>query len=100
MEYPWPGNVRELENIVERAVILARGGTIECDHIQVDAGSQVAPETAIIPLEQMERNHIIAALKSTQGKVSGKGGAAELLGMKPTTLESRMKRLEIDQSAL
>ena len=96
--YPWPGNVRELENIIERAVILCRGRTIESEHVQVAGGLSGEAETAgrgIKPLKEMEREHIIAALRAAGGKVSGRGGAAELLGLKPSTLDSRMRRLQI-----
>ena len=95
-EYSWPGNIRELENIIERAVILCDGDTIDFQHVQVDdvIGPQHADGT-IRTLREMEKEHIIAALQSTGGKVSGKGGAAELLGLKPSTLESRMKKLSI-----
>jgi formate hydrogenlyase transcriptional activator len=93
--YAWPGNVRELENIVERAVILCPGSTIEGEHVQVEAGAPASPEGGVRPLSHVERDHILAALQATNGKVSGKGGAAALLGLKPTTLESRMKKLGI-----
>ena len=93
--YPWPGNVRELENIVERAVILAAGKTIEREHVQVESGSEPAAPGPVRPLQEMEREHILAALQAVSWKVSGPGGAAELLGLKPTTLEARMKKLSI-----
>jgi|GEM_PF-1637974 len=92
--YPWPGNVRELENIVERAVILAGGQIIDTVHVQVEADRTVA--SIVRPLKDMEYDHIVTALRATNGKVSGKGGAAELLGLKPTTLDSRIKKLGID----
>ena len=96
--YEWPGNVRELENIVERAVILCGGGTIDREHVQVESrDAPAAEDTAeeIRPLQEMEREHIVAALRATQGKVSGRGGAAERLGLKPSTLDSRIKKLGI-----
>ena len=89
-----------MENIVERAVILSPGRTIHAEHIQVDTGE--GGHTVDGPfktLEQIEKLHIGEALKSSGGKVSGKGGAAELLGLKPTTLLSRMKRLGIDRKS-
>jgi len=101
LAYPWPGNVRELENIVERAVILCGGGTIDYEHVQVEAtapgSAPPAAEELIRPLQEMEREHILAALRATGGKVSGRKGAAEMLGLKPSTLDSRMKRLGIGQ---
>ena len=92
--YPWPGNVRELENVVERAIILSRGQTVESAHIHV---SEVKSHQShpIRPLKEAEREHILSALGATQWKVSGLGGAAELLDVKPTTLEARMKSLNI-----
>ena len=99
LSYSWPGNVRELENIVERAVILCGGQTIDEEHIQVEVGVSPGAKGGIQPLEEVEKAHIVAALKTTNGKVSGKGGAAELLGLKPTTLVSRMKKLGIDREA-
>ena len=97
LDYPWPGNVRELENIIERAVILCRGQTIEYEHVQVETGTPSGGEgeEQIKTLREIEREHIIAALRATGGKVSGRGGAAESLGLKPSTLDSRMKRLDI-----
>jgi len=96
--YGWPGNVRELENIVERSVILAGGRTIDREHVQVErrrAPSEEGNGEAIRPLQDMEREHIIAALRQTGGKVSGRDGAAELLELKPSTLDSRMRKLGI-----
>ena len=95
---PWPGNVRELENIIERGVILCDGDTLDYQHVQVDADDHVAATVdAVRPLREVERDHISAALRVSGGKVSGHGGAAELLGLKPSTLESRMKKLGISR---
>jgi formate hydrogenlyase transcriptional activator len=91
--YPWPGNVRELRNVIERAVILAT-----TDHLVVPPMPQAAatplPPTAMT-LASLETEHIRAILDSTHWRVRGRGGAAERLGLKPTTLESRMARLGI-----
>ena len=96
--YPWPGNVRELENIIERGVILCDGDTLDYQHVLVDADDHVAATVdAVRPLREVERDHISAALRASGGKVSGRGGAAELLGLKPSTLESRMKKLDISR---
>ncbi len=92
-EYSWPGNVRELENVIERALILSEGGTIEERNLLLGDDGQGAHVGPVSTLRDMERRHILAALESTAWKVSGKGGAAELLGLRPTTLESRMARL-------
>ena len=97
LAYAWPGNIRELENIVERAVILSGGAPIDAAHVQVDAAVTRTRDTAVRPLAQVERDTIAAALRATRGKISGTGGAAELLGLKPSTLESRMKKLGVSR---
>jgi transcriptional regulator with GAF, ATPase, and Fis domain len=99
MAYPWPGNIRELENIVERAMILSTGA-------QLELGTWFPPPQSLahgrpIPtLEELERDHIVAVLDLTNWRVSGEKGAARLLGMKPTTLEARMKKLGITRRDL
>ena len=89
--YGWPGNIREVRNVVERAVILARGRRLA---IALPAGSERA---AAVPgtgaLADVERNHIRAVLEKTGWRVRGEEGAASILGIKPTTLEARMARL-------
>jgi PAS domain S-box-containing protein len=102
--YDWPGNVRELQNVIERAAILARGGRIRLDLPDVPAsgGSRRGP-TAVVKQQvltdddrrERDRGNIMAALAACGGKVFGRGGAAELLDVKPTTLASRMKTLGI-----
>ena len=99
LAYPWPGNVRELENIIDRAVILCGGGTIDRQHVQVEVGAPSAARGQIPSLQEVERGHILVALRAASWKVSGKGGAAELLGLKPTTLQSRMQKLGIRRGA-
>jgi transcriptional regulator with GAF, ATPase, and Fis domain len=93
--YQWPGNVRELRNVIERAVILATGRQLVVAAPQ--AGHRPMPQTAMT-LSQLEVEHIRAVLTSTGWRVRGSGGAAERLGLKPTTLESRMARLGIARS--
>jgi len=106
--YRWPGNVRELQNIVERAVITSRDGRLNLDRALPESVNAVAAAVAndsstvqrvrtAKELEELERNNIIAALKSTEWKVAGENGAAQLLGVKPTTLSSRMKALGIER---
>lgn len=94
--YHWPGNVRELENIIERAVIISRGTQLELGDwfSQEKAPSDVSQ---IATLEEVERAHIIKALQFTRWRVSGAKGAAEILGMNPYTLVSRMKKLGISR---
>ena len=103
--YDWPGNVRELQNTVERAVILSRGGPLRFDLAGSNAAdtSRPHPQLASKPilltrdeLKRQERDAVAAALKQTGGEVFGPGGAAELLGMKPTTLASRIKALRLN----
>ncbi len=91
--YPWPGNVRELQNVIERAVILCQGDTLEVAPIS----ESVREAGAEIRLEDVERSHILKILERTRWKVSGEGGAAHILGLKPTTLSSRMKKLGLER---
>ena len=95
MAYDWPGNIRELENIIERAMILSFDGSLEYgDWIPSEKISSTGkPVTA--KLEDIERDHIVETLNKTGWKVSGEKGAAKILGLNPTTLEARMKKLGI-----
>jgi formate hydrogenlyase transcriptional activator len=111
--YPWPGNVRELQNVIERAVILAADGLITADQISLnriaqptlsepisaaDSGGQSPPparETSPSTLADAERVAIIRALRQAEGRVSGPSGAADILGLKPTTLHAKMKKLGV-----
>jgi PAS domain S-box-containing protein len=92
--YPWPGNVRELRNVVERAMIITTGTALHVDVPKI-AESKTA---RAVTLEEVEKRHIIEALNMTGWRVSGKNGAAEVLGLNPKTLESRMQRLGIQRS--
>ncbi len=96
--YHWPGNVRELENIIELAIIISRGDQLELGDwfSQKEAPSDVSQ---IATLEEVERAHIIKALQFTRWRVSGAKGAAEILGMNPYTLVSRMRKLGISRPA-
>ncbi|PKL24350.1 MAG: AAA family ATPase [Spirochaetae bacterium HGW-Spirochaetae-3] len=111
-ENPWPGNVRELRNAVERAGILCRGGTIGAsallagDWAKVRGSSRVgsriterieAPCGGVETLAEAERRYVAAALERANGKIYGPGGAAEALGLKPSTLQSRMKKLGLNR---
>ena len=89
--YPWPGNIRELRNVIERAMILTRGSTL---HIKLGHPA-LRPQTANAAgtLEEAEREHILRALERCGWRIRGSNAAAELLGIKPTTLESRIKKL-------
>jgi len=97
--YSWPGNVRELQNVLERAAVLATGPIVALhDPLRPAAmpGGTTPSEVAIPTLEEGEREHIRRALKETGGKVHGPGGAAQVLGINPSTLRSRMQKLGID----
>jgi PAS domain S-box-containing protein len=108
--YQWPGNVRELQNIIERAIIVGTSGRLEFDlpgkasvpiHENIEVETDLGMAQPFNEQERLarDRTNIIAALKMTDGKVSGKEGAAELLGIKPTTLASRMTSLSIEKSS-
>ena len=93
-KYAWPGNIRELRNVIERAMIISLGSTLRVELPKVSDSTCLPGMT----LEDMERKHITDVMKRTGWRVRGKGGAAEILGLKPTTLESRIKRLEIKRN--
>ena len=106
--YGWPGNVRELQNVIERAVITSRDGRLNLDRALPESGKVTATEAVSTEdtanrvrtakeFEELERANVIAALEATSWRVAGNGGAAQLLGMKPTTLSSRMKALGIER---
>ena len=104
--YDWPGNVRELQNAVERAVILSQGGPLRFDLVASRSGGTppaIAPapsQTGVltqVELKRRERENLTAALQQTGGKIFGPDGAAELLGMKPTTLASRIAALGLER---
>jgi transcriptional regulator with GAF, ATPase, and Fis domain len=93
--YAWPGNARELRNVVEHAMIVSNGKTL-----QVGLPQQASPEIpANLSLEDAERRHILGALHKSDWRISGKGGAAEILGLKRTTMQSKMKKLGIRRPA-
>ncbi len=98
MEYDWPGNIRELENIIERALILSQHGVLEYgEWIPVNKITETKMNAS--KLNDVEKDHIIETLKRTGWKVSGEKGAAKILGLNPTTLEARMKKLGIKREA-
>lgn len=92
-EYEYPGNVRELENLIERAMILSPGKKL-VSNFQFKK-SKSGKKEVFRDMDEMQKLHILEALRRANGKVSGKGGAAELLGMNDKTLDSRMKKLGI-----
>ena len=101
--YDWPGNVRELQNVIERAVIRSRNGHLDVGLLpsghtaaraprKSDSAARFAP-TSLHDLKQRERAFILEALAKTGGKIYGPDGAAALLGLKPTTLSSKVHRM-------
>ncbi len=92
--YQWPGNVRELEHVIERAVILSDGSELEpIEWFSTPIGK--VDHESLQTLEELERDHIVRVLEHTNWRVSGDKGAAKILGLNPTTLEARMKKLGI-----
>jgi DNA-binding NtrC family response regulator len=91
--YDWPGNVRELRNVIERAMIVSSGPVL---HLEPPAVPFLAETDAPMSLDEAQRRHIAKALEAAGGRISGPGGAAERLGLKPTTLRSKMERLGLD----
>jgi formate hydrogenlyase transcriptional activator len=92
---PWKGNVRELANFIERAVILSHGEQLEVPVAELEASYSCSVAAPASTFHQAERNVIVDALKAASGQVSGRGGAAERLGLKRTTLQNKMRRLGI-----
>ncbi len=100
--WQWPGNIRELENFLERAVILSRGPVLHVplaeleimEEEEAEAGAAAANPT----LQAAERDHILRALREAKGVIGGPGGAADRLGLKRTTLNSKMKKLGIERN--
>ena len=100
--YHWPGNVRELENMLERGVILANGSTLELVDIpdlgqssQTKSREPATPDGTLQTLEDVERAHILKILQETNGAIEGSKGAAGILGLRPSTLRSRLQKLGI-----
>ena len=109
--YDWPGNVRELQNVIERGIITARRGRLNLDldlprqPPTLPSKQSACPDTGMEPirtaqqLQELERDNLVQALQATRWRVSGKNGAAQLLGVPPSTLQSRMKALGIKRPA-
>ncbi len=100
MTYDWPGNIRELENLIERSVLLAKGTVIEELSLPAMQRNELAINRQDFPIKTIldnERDHIIAVLKKCHGRIWGLGGAAEALNIPPSTLKSKMKKLDIQK---
>jgi DNA-binding NtrC family response regulator len=98
MAYHWPGNARELENAVERAIIVSAGKPLVFDHLpsgQPAVYEERKDEEQTLSLRETESRQIRQALEKTMGKVSGRGGAAEILGINAGTLRHRMRKLGV-----
>jgi PAS domain S-box-containing protein len=95
MQYNWPGNVRELEHVIERALIVNQGRQLRLGQWFMDSSNDTIISGDLRTLEAVERDYIIKVLETNNWKIRGKNGAAEILGLKPTTLESRMKKWAI-----
>jgi formate hydrogenlyase transcriptional activator len=101
LAYPWPGNIRELENVIERAAIVSEGDRLSLDETALPASGKTAASSAARRLPALLRDHekrmIESVLQETRGRVSGARGAASRLGLAPTTLESKIKKLRINK---
>jgi DNA-binding NtrC family response regulator len=107
--YHWPGNIRELRNVIERAIIISRGGVLDFDlpvtgpadgpaHHAARGESDVEPAFLTeAELQRRERDNLLAVLEKTKWKIKGADGAAELLGIKPTTLKARIKKMGLNR---
>ncbi|MFC0780760.1 sigma 54-interacting transcriptional regulator [Flavobacterium sp. HJSW_4] len=103
MNYNWPGNIRELEHVMQRTILLTEGNTIK--EIELSMSSKMHPEPAqesfsIKTILENERDYILYILKKCNGKISGAGGAAEILDIHPSTLNSKIKKLEIKKGII
>jgi DNA-binding NtrC family response regulator len=103
--YDWPGNLRELANVLERATILATGRDLGTDILDLPARAtrashtpplrRAGPTERVLTLDDAQKAHVENVLQLTGGRIYGTAGAAELLGVKPSTLQSRMKKLGV-----
>jgi len=101
LAYSWPGNIRELENLIQRAVLLARSAILEEIPLPLSVNTrELTGETDLHlnTIRENERAHILSVLRKCNGRIRGSGGAAEILGVPPTTLASKMQRLGIKRS--
>jgi len=100
--YDWPGNVRELEHLIERTILVSKGDIIKEVHLPSERKTANTEETVeyIKTNAENEKDHILYVLKKTNGKIYGRGGAAELLDMHVSTLNSRIRKLGIKKQQL
>jgi len=98
MSYSWPGNIRELEHLIERSILLNQGSILKEVHLPPTPKTEISTdgtERKIKSIQENERDHILSILKRCKGKISGNGGAAEILNIPATTLNSKIKKLNI-----
>lgn len=104
MHYSWPGNIRELEHLIERSILLATGDALKHIHLPTTKSSNTVitsnGEIHLKTIDENECEHILRILKYCQGRISGPGGAADILGVPPSTLNSKIKRLGIKKEHL
>jgi formate hydrogenlyase transcriptional activator len=98
VNHDWPGNIRELENFIERCVIFTQGDELKVPRDQLKRAASRSVGSASSTFEQAERQVIVDALKAASGRISGKGGASERLGLKRTTLQNKMRKLNIGRA--
>ncbi len=96
-EYEWPGNIREMRNVIERAVIISETATLRFDLFYNSTKDKVRRNPSA-SLEELEKDHIIKVLQESHWRISGEGSASEKLIINPSTLRSRMKKLNITRS--
>ncbi len=99
-KWSWPVNIRELENLLERAVILTRGNVlfVPLAELVMPEEEEDAADSESATLHEAEREHVLRVLRETKGQIGGPDGAAERLGLKRTTLNSKLKKLGIERS--
>jgi two-component system, NtrC family, response regulator HydG len=100
MKYNWPGNIRELEHFIERSILLSSSNIIDNSELSIESETsmQASENGGVVKtIDENERDHILAMIKKCNGKISGEDGAAALLGIPVSTLNSRMKRLGIEK---
>jgi DNA-binding NtrC family response regulator len=97
--YSWPGNVRELEHLIERSILLTEGNVLK--EIQLPVKNKIKTDDDTVSpkaLQEIESSYIIEVLKRCKGRISGTGGAADILGIPATTLHSKMKKLGVSKA--
>jgi len=97
LDYSWPGNVRELQNIIEHGLVISKKGILETSEAYFRHTPAGGKTSKLLSMDEHEKHYIIEVLRFTQGTLYGDKGAASILGMKPSTLQSRMKKLAIDR---